>query len=468
MNLFKCILVHLRGWLKRSYNDEIDVPSTGEDSASSTGGRVKVFYPTQPKGPGRGIVWVEDPQLQNVKLSEPDDTPLIAVYMSTDSDRRETPGQPSFKHHILEIWSRSLIRTLIPILNSQDYHLSPSTNAMFEYPFSPLFFSFDQIKDRFKELDTEPDKQDRDVLLKVLHQILSPIQKEVENLRSAGLISFRTAWAFFSKNSLVYSPGEHCGRLFKVVGTRDVKNAEAPRSLAIACTEIVLDGNSFVWRDIQLDIPLFQGNKPINKLPHYPVTCHGDWQSVIQELAATGKRVLKYQGSVTHCEYKGLSFDATLGRSSHEVRGRILVDIEGYIEHNNLPVPAPPSHPISVDMKYLTDDNEKDGKEYLAVISPLLLGYDLENRCWCKFGLRVCTKSQLTSCSAKFLVNNISSVEYNGHALSHLVFDEGKKSDVLALVKNHLNTKSEIDDVITGKGQGVCACFNAACIPASF
>jgi SpoVK/Ycf46/Vps4 family AAA+-type ATPase len=54
-----------------------------------------------------------------------------------------------------------------------------------------------------------------------------------------------------------------------------------------------------------------------------------------------------------------------------------------------------------------------------------------------------------------FYVDDIRPIKWNDDAYDHLVYDEKQKDLVLSFVENHKRTKSGIDDVIMGKGQGL-------------
>lgn len=54
-----------------------------------------------------------------------------------------------------------------------------------------------------------------------------------------------------------------------------------------------------------------------------------------------------------------------------------------------------------------------------------------------------------------FYVDDIRPMKWNDDAYDHLVYDEKQKDLVLSFVENHKRTKSGVEDVIMGKGQGL-------------
>jgi hypothetical protein len=212
-----------------------------------------------------------------------------------------------------------------------------------------------------------------------------------------------------------------------------------------------------------LDIPSFEGNRPITELDHYPLPFADDASAVKARLAARGKKVLQYQG-LTYCEYEGLglySDDAcqvqnekhnASSRPKHsnnpanarQVYGRILIDTYGYQKHHQALKrtsgkdhdskkrkargPPPPPTNQNIDLTSLThmmpifnnvtapgttttttntqvqdskkddfyikrlseEEQKKNREEMLArpddliFLSPMLTGYALKNKLWCK------------------------------------------------------------------------------------
>ena len=57
--------------------------------------------------------------------------------------------------------------------------------------------------------------------------------------------------------------------------------------------------------------------------------------------------------------------------------------------------------------------------------------------------------------TVSFYVDDIRPIKWNDDAYDHLVYDEKQKDLVLSFVENHKRTKSGIEDVIMGKGEGL-------------
>ena len=52
-----------------------------------------------------------------------------------------------------------------------------------------------------------------------------------------------------------------------------------------------------------------------------------------------------------------------------------------------------------------------------------------------------------------FYVEDIKPMKYNEQAFDHLVYDEQQKDLVLSFVENHGKSRSQLEDVILGKGR---------------
>ena len=438
------------------------------------------------------------------------------MYKIKDLDKPVVSGRFSLKYHMVEIQSPLLVSALCPIVKDQDVHLDPSETAVFQYPFRALYFCSDKIMQSYKKQDDGPGlKQHLALLLKIMGDLFGNVHNQVKSLQASKLISFKLAWAYFLKDSMMYSPGKDCERIRKIVDTTYKLNSVGKPYLSIKCKEIVFDGETFIWQDDEVQIATFDGNKPIKELSHYPLSFHDDPKSVIDRLTARGQRVLDYQG-LTYCEYEGLAIyeDDDIGIQKHNVSARILIDTYGYQKHhralkrrggrdqdslnnkvlndaipiiiNNhqLPPPPPPppaivsrkghppppnaqaallgQKPKSLYIKRLDEEdqarNKKDmlaREQDLVFLSPLLPGYALKNKLWCKYFDDNRCEIATDYVSVNFYVDDIKPVQWNDDAYEHLVYEEESKDLVLTFVENHQNTKKEMDDVIIGKGQGL-------------
>jgi hypothetical protein len=407
--------------------------------------------------------WVETPPKQmSKKAARAQDRVAIKVYKVKDMERPVVAGTFALKFHMLEIQSPVLVAALKDIVKKEDVYLEATEVATFKAPFRPLWFCTEQILALQKNTsDGTVLKDHLSLLLRLMGEIFGGMRTHLKHLQSSGLISFKLAWTYFPKDSIIYSPEKDCERLYKVKDTVIKLDRAGKPVLHIKCKEIRFDGESFVWKDETLEVPYFEGNRPITEMKHYPLSFHPDPQDVKKRLIIRGQKVLEYQG-LTYCGYSGLGIyndDVTENEKhnvSHcdvmakinqkayymKVSGRILIDTYGYNKHhlalkrrdgkdqesktsrvfrqraeqnidNLLPPPPPPGMNVRIDpltglpmpaavktnekaddyyIKRLSAEDQKKNKdemlareEDLIYLSPMLVGYALKNKIWCKW-----------------------------------------------------------------------------------
>jgi hypothetical protein len=268
---------------------------------------VKTFY----EGPHSrdGIYnWVDYPPKQLSKsAAKAQDRVAIKVYKIKDSDRPVISGRSTLKYHMIEIQNPLLVAAVDDVLRKQDMHLDLNEIASFTAPFRPLYFAYDDLIVKYRSL--AEDDQVRPFLLlliKLLDDIFSDVRVKLKQLRAKGLVSFKLAWTFFPKDTTVISWGNNCELLCRITDTEYRQLTPGVSILNINGKVLRFNGHAFIWEDVELKIPAFAGNKPMTKMPHYPLEFHENGDEVITRLTARGKKVLDYQGLV-YCGYKGVA-----------------------------------------------------------------------------------------------------------------------------------------------------------------
>jgi hypothetical protein len=277
----------------------------GKDLNFGTSAVLKTFYEGK-NSRGSHYDWVETPPKQlNKKIAKAYDRVAIKIYKVKDSEQPTISGRTPLKVHMVEIQSPVLVGALEGILKHENVFLEVTEVAKFEEPFKPLYFCYDKIVALYRKLDEESIlKQHLQLLLQVMADLFSGFMTQLKHLQASELISYKLAWTYFPKDSIVYSSGTDCERLCRVVDT-EYRDGRNPR-MAITCQEIGFDAESFVWRTIELEIPPFEGNLPVTALPNYPLSFHEDPEAVKKRLTLRGKKVLDYQ-QLSYCEYSGVA-----------------------------------------------------------------------------------------------------------------------------------------------------------------
>jgi hypothetical protein len=250
--------------------------------------------------------WTETPPKQlSKRIAKANDRVSIKIYKVKDTSKPVVNGRFSLKHHMIEIQSHVLVTAIKDILQKEEVYLEPTEVAQFHYPFRPLWFSWDEIAALHRGCTDVVLKPHLQLLLKVMAEIFGTMRTHLKNLQASGLISFKLAWTYFPKNSLVYSPQKDCERVCRVVDTQYGKCNNGSTFMIIKAEEIAFDGEAFAWNEVRLVMQSFEGNSPVTELEHYPLSFHEDAEKIKAKLSAQGERVLDYQG-LTYCEYSGL------------------------------------------------------------------------------------------------------------------------------------------------------------------
>lgn len=290
-------------------------PTFGTDPVSKT------FYEGKNSGGGH-YDWVETPPKQlNKKISRAYDRVAIKIYKVKDHEKPTITGRTPLKIHMIELQSPILVTAIKDIIRDENVFLEATETATFSAPFKPLYFCYDKIVALHDQLDNDDVlKKHVYLLLEVMAEIFGGFMTHLKHLKASGLISYKLAWTYFPKNSIVYGGTKDCERLCRVIDTQYVNPSNGPATLQINCQEIGFDGDKFDWKTTALEIPTFAGNLPVTSLPSYPLSFHEDQEGVKARLTARGKKVLDYQ-QLTYCEYAGLGLHINAGKvERHNVR----------------------------------------------------------------------------------------------------------------------------------------------------
>jgi hypothetical protein len=275
-------------------------PNFGTDPVTKT------FYEGKNSGGGH-YDWVETPPKQlNKKVSRAYDRVAIKIYKVKDHEKPTMSGRTPLKIHMIELQSPVLVAAIKDIVKDEDVFLEATETARFAAPFKPLYFCYDKIRALHESLDDDSVlKKHVGLLLQVMADIFGGFMTHLKHLKASGLISYKLAWTYFPKNSIIYGGSHDCERLCRVIDTQYLTPSNGLQSMQINCQEIAFDGESFSWKNTALEIPIFAGNQPVTALPSYPLSFHGDQAGLRTRLTARGQKVLDYQ-ELTYCEYAGV------------------------------------------------------------------------------------------------------------------------------------------------------------------
>lgn len=339
---------------KRGAAADGDKVEDGKDANFGATPAVKTLYERR-NSSDSWIDWVDYPPKQlSRSAAKSQDRVAIKVYKVRDLEKPALGGRFSLKYFRIDIQNPQLVAALEDILKKEDLHLDVNEIASFREPFRPLYFCYDDIVAKYKRLvEGDALKTHMLLLIKVIDDLFSDIRTKKKNLLASGLVSYKLAWTYFPRDCEVISWGNNGEFLVRVVETLVRWTSPGSSSLIIRCKVLRFNGEAFIWDDAELDIPEFEGNKPITDLSHYPLCFVEDVEETKKRLTARGKRVLGYQG-LTYCTYSGIGiYREEKKMEKHnvstlpfafgsnwtnirglEVDGRILIDVVGFNKHH--------------------------------------------------------------------------------------------------------------------------------------
>jgi hypothetical protein len=311
---------------------DIDLPTptetvAGDESAPTIQGRdedfgtstsVKIFYEGKKSGGGY-YNWVETPPKQlPEKIAKANNRVAIKIFKIKDHEQPTISGKTPLKIHEVELQSAILVTALKDIVKDQGLHLESTEVAKFQTPFKPLYFSYDKIMALVQKTTAKGLlKEHLNLLVQVMEEMFGGFMTHLRNLNASRLISYKLAWTYFPKNTMLYCGTSDCERVVRVISTAYV--AHPAPAMTISCEEIAFDGETFAWKPLSLKIPAFCGNLPIVDLPCYPLSFHEDAEGVKARLSIRAKKTLEYQ-ELNYCEYFGVALKPTgCGMQRHNV-----------------------------------------------------------------------------------------------------------------------------------------------------
>lgn len=254
----------------------------------------------------------------------------IAVYKVKDTDKVAVGNRYPLKAHHIYIHDHILLEALEPILKKYGTIVNVQHTLQLTEPFTSLYFAMVEIIALHKATpDASRLKGLLELLIKVLDDHFFKIKKEVRTLRAQKLISFEHAWTFFPAGTVLYTYGRNAEMLSEVV-----RHDEYPHKLEITVKMLTFDGNAFVWHERAVEIPRFSGNMPVTELPHYPLEFHEDAATLKRQLTDRGRKALDLQG-LHYRTYDGMAQEERGPLEiPHNVEGRILIDVVGYNKYH--------------------------------------------------------------------------------------------------------------------------------------
>lgn len=278
-----------------------------------------------------------------------------------------------------------------------------------------LFNQLDVLKARAKRNDANGITKE---LVSFLENENKKILGRIKNLLDCNQMSFGLCRTLFAEGTEIEIHGDHVqgGR---VVGVQ-YQIGMWGTFLTISYQFITTNGANFQMSPGQVRIPYFKGVREINKLPIRPMT-----EESKAKLTARGELFRQIAVGAHYMSYHGMMYTKKWGSwDAMRADGRMMVDAGTYSQF--------------VDEYGLRDNDETSFDELtddqLWMTDPYIRGFSFSTKQW-----------------GKFIVDQISPVEFRNDAFDQLVLAQDKKDLVKALVTHGTNGFS---DIISGKGGG--------------
>lgn len=411
--------------------------------------------------------------------------------------------------HSITIRDRLLRETIQEILAGLPGVSTAACDLTIDRPFEPFFFRWKSLeKSCSSETKSEPRR-----LLKCVFQYLEPELSTTLTAAPALIdrdeITFELLWTIFPAGAVTISEYDGDNHLYLVSKTQFKKDADRNNVFAVDLVYLDYDGRTHGWRDTTVNIREFVGIKRIAELETTPIE-HADVpDSEIQRLTDRGKKacLLATGGYKSH---RGKATTLELSRETGRlylvetfVEGRIIIDVEEYTnnqQYDRLKTATIPtglailagvkrSEPTDTEQGFLDNllipqyNGYMPGDPYAnpsvgkALIKPTLQGTQnvddlLSAHQWTNSAVGIPPEAFYrgavrgyclsTKSWATFRVDNISEIKWNDNAFDRLVMSEARKALIKAAVEEQSRNKTDHDDIVEGKGQGLIMLFSGS------
>jgi hypothetical protein len=174
------------------------------------------------------------------------------------------------------------------------------------WPLEPLYFAREKIAELSNIAKGEEVRAHLEQLCKVINDELGPTIDQVEDLEKNDKITHALVWTLFPKGTIVVkkdSGNEKLQLTYRVI--RSIGTWYSSSCFDVTAECIIFDGIRYRFEQKTLCIPYFEGKKPINSLPFYPIDAATDAKLLKEQLCSRGRRALDFQG-IEYMRYQEL------------------------------------------------------------------------------------------------------------------------------------------------------------------
>ena len=442
-----------------------------------------------------GLLWQEErPNYIQATPQYPDHA-LLARYTESRFGIKRT----SFNLSSIQIQDPLLKDVVRELFRRYPGQTSDEQTPSFEAPFHSFFHQWATLKAAQNRSKRESSDQSNqiDALVDVLHEEVGDDMKNVQSFARNGKIIFRLLWTLFPPGCPVMSELDGKPHCFLVNEARYL-GGEIEPSFIVELLLLDRDGNRYGWSKTSKTIKPFAGSTRIQALSVVPAHFCEDLSETIESLTHRGAKAIELSGDrAIYRAYEGfvrLHQNTLLDEEEMFVEGRIVVDPSSHSRQANRYSPSVYTIPHRLESFLSKDPYTKiidrvgdggNGDEHLSIIDNLNLHpalsigstglapvirstsdnpalqrhrwtealFGIPTEAFCRSAVRgYC----LTSKSwAQFDVDSVSDIQWNDDAFDALVMPKHRKHLIEALIQQQQVHKSDVDDIVRGKGQGL-------------
>ncbi|KAF2210383.1 hypothetical protein CERZMDRAFT_69393 [Cercospora zeae-maydis SCOH1-5] len=363
----------------------------------------------------------------------------LVRHMSHDNKYVQKIGLQVNSQHLKDI-----LRETIDSFPGISFHTKDIT---IDAPYRVLFHYKDELEAAGEKLEDEDAIAHLGLLLDFIHEEFNDTIEESENLREQGLMSYQYLWTIYRPGDLIYGTVLGQPRAFRLISYQ-YTCGQFP-SLQLSTEFVDFDGEDFGTRTGAQSVAAFSGAERIDRLEAFPMKFHSALDDIQKLLVARGRRFEELAG-MHFKRYASIALEHTpCGLSRYNVDGRVVVDTKTYHRLNAnraFTVSAFKSaedkrkkrHPSTelIPLDVLDVDPLTDGQCLLA--NAMVRGFSFTEKRW-----------------FEFFVDKLLPPAWNTNCFDQLVLPAAQKDLVQALVANHVQQRSDFDDIVKGKGKGL-------------
>ncbi|GFG17794.1 hypothetical protein IFM61392_10224 [Aspergillus lentulus] len=291
------------------------------------------------------------------------------------------------------------------------------------------------------------------LLIKHLEEAYESTTGEMNSLLTHRKITYDLLWAFFKPGALLYMtcPSTGLPRCVRYSSGKETKTIRKGDCFEIQCQYFDYDGEVFGESTEILQIEMFSGARRIENLPAYPLEFHPD-PEIWSRLVSAGRKFVSLIGCY-HRQYEGNVFVQHKDQLMKvHVSSRIMVDAQQFRKWNpnyaRLTTKKPHTDMFGQILDHeIVDRVQSNGmdpgelkEEELAICSPTVLGFSLNEKIW-----------------GEFAVEEVAEIQFSDAPFGMLGIPEDKKKVIKSLTESRVRatTEGKFDDIIEGKGQGI-------------